>query len=87
MSVIDIHVHAFPEKIAGTAIQKLQSRSHTRPFTDGTCDGLASSMRAAGIEYSVLQPVATNPKQVIHVNDSALRINERFAETGIMSFG
>ena len=87
MSVIDIHVHAFPDKIAGAAINKLQGKSHTRPFTDGTVAGLAASMKEAGIDFSVLQPVATNPAKVIHVNDSAIGINERGAETGIFSFG
>ena len=87
MKVIDIHTHAFPEKVAAAAIQKLQGMSHTHPFTDGTTAGLASSMAEAGIRYSVLQPVATNPKQVPHVNDSAIQINRRSEETGILSFG
>ena len=87
MSVIDIHTHAFPDKIAGAAIEKLQGLSHTRPFTDGTKAGLAASMAEAGVDISVLQPVATNPKQVPHVNDSAIQVNGCGAETGIFSFG
>ena len=87
MRVIDIHTHTFPEKIAARAITSLQAKSHTVAFTDGTLDGLARSMFEAGITYSVIQPVATNPKQVVHVNDSSIAINERFCETGIMSFG
>ena len=87
MNVIDIHTHAFPDKIAGKAVNKLQGKSHTKPFTDGTVAGLVASMAEAGIGYSVLQPVTTNPAQVPHVNDSAIGINERGAETGIFSFG
>lgn len=87
MSIIDIHTHAFPEKVASVAIRKLQGMSHTRPFTDGTRSGLASSMAEAGIRYSVLQPVATNTRQVLHVNDSAIETNGRGLETGILSFG
>lgn len=87
MKVIDIHVHAFPDNIAGKAVGKLQGMSHTKPFTDGTVAGLAASMTEAGIACSVLQPVATSSKQVPHVNDSAMRINERGAEAGIFSFG
>ena len=87
MRVIDIHTHTFPEKIAARAISSLQAKSHTLAFTDGTIDSLSRSMSDAGITYSVIQPVATKPEQVIHVNDSSIAINERFPETGIMSFG
>ncbi|MBQ7216305.1 MAG: amidohydrolase family protein [Synergistaceae bacterium] len=87
MRVIDIHTHTFPEKIAARAISSLQAKSHTLAFTDGTLESLSRSMSEAGITYSVIQPVATKPEQVIHVNDSSIAINERFPETGIMSFG
>ena len=87
MRVIDIHTHTFPERIAARALTSLQAKSHTRAFTDGTTEGLSRSMHDAGITYSVVLPVATNPKQVVHVNDASLAINERFRETGIMSFG
>ena len=87
MRVIDIHTHTFPEKIAARAISSLQAKSHTLAFTDGTIESLSRSMSEAGITYSVIQPVATKPEQVIHVNDSSIAVNERFSETGIMSFG
>ena len=87
MRVIDVHAHTFPAKIAERAIATLQGKSHTEAFTDGTVEGLSRSMSEAGISCSVVQPVATNPKQVVHVNDSSIAINERFPETGIMSFG
>ena len=87
MRVIDIHTHTFPEKIAERAISSLKAKSHSRAYTDGTINALSRSMSQAGITYSVIQPVATKPEQVIHVNDSSIAINERFSETGIMSFG
>ena len=87
MKVIDIHTHTFPAKIAARALETLKAKSHSRAFTDGTIEMLAESMNSAGIGCSVIQPVATNPKQVVHVNDSSIAINERFSETGIMSFG
>ena len=87
MRVIDIHTHTFPEKIAERAISSLKAKSHSKAYTDGTINALSRSMSEAGITYSVIQPVATNPKQVVHVNDSSIAINERFSETGIMSFG
>ncbi len=87
MRVIDIHAHTFPEKIASRAITSLQAKSHSKAYTDGTLDSLSRSMSQAGITYSVILPVATNPKQVVHVNDSSIAINESFSRTGIMSFG
>ena len=83
--IIDIHTHTFPDKIASRAIDTLKAKSHTEAFTDGTVNMLASSMEEAGICYSVIQPVATNPQQVIHVNDSSMRINKSCS--GIISFG
>ena len=60
---------------------------HTRAFTDATNAGLAASMARAGIDCSVVLPVATNPHQVAHVNESAAQINARGRGTGIYSFG
>lgn len=85
--IIDFHTHTFPDAIAPIAISKLQAGSHTRPFSDGTVNGLRASMRTAGIDASVVLPVATSTKQVPHINDSAIRINQKAGETGVYSFG
>ena len=85
--VIDIHTHVFPDTIAARTVDKLQSLSHSRPFTDGTAAALRASMERAGVDYSVVLPVATSPQQVEHVNDSSIRINETGGETGLLSFG
>ena len=85
--IFDIHTHTFPGKIASPTLQKLQSMSHTMPFTDGTVSGLRASMTAAGVDRSLVLPVATNARQVPHVNDASARINEQAGETGIFSFG
>lgn len=85
--IIDIHTHTFPEKIAASALSKLRAKSHTISFTDGTISMLARSMADAGIGCSVIQPVATKPEQVIHVNDASAKINRTSHETGIISFG
>ena len=87
MKVIDFHTHTFPDAIAERAISRLSAASHTKAFTDGTEAALSASMARAGIALSVIQPVATNPAQVIKINDGALRINERTGETGLLSFG
>lgn len=85
--IIDIHTHTFPDKIAAGAISKLQSASHTHPFSDGTNAGLRASMKRAGVDASVILPVATNARQVPHVNDNAAQVNSCGAETGLYSFG
>ena len=85
--VIDFHTHTFPEAIAARAVAQLSAASHTKAFTDGTEAGLCASMRGAGIDLSVILPVATNPRQVVRINDASMRINGRTGETGLLSFG
>lgn len=84
---IDFHTHTFPPRIAASTLQKLSAASHTRPFTDGTTDGLRASMDEAGVDLSVILPVATAPRQVEHINDSSAAISENSRETGLFSFG
>lgn len=85
--VIDIHTHTFPDKLAATTIPKLEGMSHTRAYVDGTVSGLRASMVRAGVDASLVLPVATNPRQVVHVNDSSAQINDLGPETGVYSFG
>lgn len=85
--IVDFHTHTFPERIAAPTIQKLAHMSHIKPFSDGSNSGLAASMAAAGVDYSVVLPVATNTRQVCHVNDSAAQVNDDYRKTGIISFG
>ena len=85
--IIDFHTHTFPDVIAAAAVEKLQAASHTRPFTDATAGSLRSSMLVAGIDASLVLPVATSAKQVPHINDAAIRTNGLAAETGIYSLG
>ncbi|MBR3560880.1 MAG: amidohydrolase family protein [Oscillospiraceae bacterium] len=83
--IVDIHTHTFPGKIAARTVDKLQSMSHTHPFTDGTVQALRESMAAAGIDRSVVVPVATNARQVPRVNDASIALNE--SGGGVLSFG
>lgn len=70
--IIDFHTHTFPDRIAAAALQKLQADSHAQAFSDGTKSGLLSSMASAGIDRSVVLPVATNPKKVCSINDLSI---------------
>ena len=85
--IIDFHTHTFPDKIAGRALTKLSHNSHSKPFTDGTDTGLVRSMKESGIDLSVILPVATDPAQVMGINDSAARREEERLAEGLISFG
>ena len=85
--LIDFHTHAFPDKIAAGTIEKLEERSGTPAYAPGTYAGLEDSARRAGIDLCVVLPVATSPKQVTKINDTAAAVNERTEETGLFSFG
>lgn len=85
--IIDAHTHVYPEKIVTKAIQKLEHNSHIRAKSDGTTEGLLASMKEAGIDYSLLLPVATSAKQVSGINTLAAQTNASGRETGLFSFG
>lgn len=82
--IIDVHTHTFPDRIAEKAIDKLKRASRTRPFSDGTVSGLKASMAAAGVDYSVVLPVATNPVKAVSMNDASLSMMGR---DGLICFG
>jgi predicted TIM-barrel fold metal-dependent hydrolase len=83
--LIDFHTHAFPERIAARAIENLSFRSGgLTPYTDGTVDGLKSSMKNGGVDASVVLNIATNAHQQHSVNDFAASINDNKT---IFSFG
>lgn len=85
--IVDMHTHTFPDKIAVATVQKLQGKSHTHPFSDGTNAGLAERAKRAGVDWSVVLPVATNAHQVPHVNDSSARLCDQYHDQGLLSFG
>ena len=85
--IIDFHTHTFPENLAGRAIEKLAKSARALNYLDGTAGALRSSMREAGVDYSLLLPVVTRPGQQGDVNRIAAETNARAAETGLLSFG
>ena len=77
--IIDFHTHAFPDALAPRAIAQLTvnaAASGYTPMTDGTVDGLIASMDEAGISRSVICNIATNPRQMVKVNDFALSLRQ-----------
>jgi predicted TIM-barrel fold metal-dependent hydrolase len=85
--IIDFHTHTFPERIAERALRGLRERSHTISFTDGTDNGLSESQKKAGIDWSVILPVATNAQQPAKINATVIALQQERKKLGLLSFG
>lgn len=62
MAIIDFHTHAFPDALAERAVAELTQKGMTAAL-DGKISSLLASMKAAGIERSVVCSIATKPSQ------------------------
>lgn len=85
--IIDFHVHTFPEKISKKVLRKLGIAAHIRYYTEGSEKSLAESMKKAGIDYSVIQTVATNVPQVEKLNHQLVERQEELQAKGLIPFG
>lgn len=82
---IDVHTHVFPDDVAARAIGSMAARTGLRAYYDGTLAGLLSAMDRAGVDVSVLAPVATKPSQVRGINDwTAGRLSVRIRALGAL---
>lgn len=65
MRIIDTHTHAFPDFLAGRAMEQLMHTPNLeyRAYHRGKVSDLLSLMDKAGIEKSVIQSIATRPEQ------------------------
>ncbi len=84
--IIDFHTHIFPDKIAARSIEHLEKASGITAATDGTLQGLLSSMDKNGVDISVIMPVVTKPSQFESVNTFAAKVNQEF-QGRLISFG
>ncbi len=75
--IIDSHTHTFPDKIAAQTIEFLSKKGNIKPYREGTLSSLVRSMRQSGIDYSVVLPVATSPKQVENINATSAELSGR----------
>lgn len=66
--IIDSHTHAFPDKVAPAAVEALQTAYGAVPVLLPTIDNLLRHMDEAGVDKSVVCPVATRPEQVRSIN-------------------
>ena len=81
--LIDFHAHAFPDRIAAGAVEKLAAEAGgLRPSTDGTVEGLTQTLERLDA-MGVLLPVATKPSQQRSINDwVALQRSDRIIPFG-----
>lgn len=88
--IIDFHAHIFPKEIAEKVIKRAGEREPPAGYlplkaaTDGTIEGLKDAMKEAGVDYTVILPVATKPGQFAAINKYASEIT---GKEGIISFG
>ena len=93
--IIDAHTHLFPDAMAERVLQKLVENTRpfvstfgeTKPHTDATVAGLTASQKKAGIDLSLVLPIATSPivpgvldkEQVAWLNDYHRKVFEQLA--------
>lgn len=64
MKIVDVHTHAFPDKIANKTMETLKKiNAPYKPFGDGTVKSLLDSMVEAKITSSFVLNIATKPEQ------------------------
>lgn len=73
-SIIDIHTHAWPEKVSQRARQSLETLFKITFVGEPTIDILLSYMDKNGIDISAVACVATKPEQVTSINDWAFSV-------------
>ncbi len=83
--IIDFHTHAFPEKIAERAIEKLSFTSGgLEPQHSGSAQSLKEEMKKDGVSISVVLGIATNEKQMENVNNFAAELDR---DDAFVAFG
>ncbi len=91
--IIDIHTHTFPEKIAESAIAHMEKDIVKGQGVEVKCariptyQGLSDSTKNAGMDLSVVCPVATNVNQPEKINRLSAKLNEKMDESRIFNFG
>ena len=85
--IIDFHTHSFPDDLADRAVGRLAQSGGIPNYLDGRVSSIQQSMKKAGIDYSVLLPVATKPSQHTTINNIAIANNKTCHQSGLISFG
>ena len=87
--IIDIHTHAFPDKIACKTLSVLRNAMiehcglNIEPYTDGTVGLLRKSADEYNVDINVILPIATKESQTDNINTFAQAVSD----DRIISFG
>ncbi|WP_272699663.1 amidohydrolase family protein [Desulfovibrio sp. Fe33] len=87
---IDIHTHAFHNKIADKAVHHLVDHYGITPVGTGKADDLIERLDRAGLDKAVVLAAATSPSQVIPANNWAIELKKtapRFIPFGTLHPG
>lgn len=66
--IFDMHTHAFPDKIAESAVQSLAQGAHIPYYHDGSFAGLQAYEASGGATAFLLLPIATKPESTDSIN-------------------
>lgn len=68
-SIIDIHTHIFPDKVAAKAVAATGNYYGVQMYRSGTVEDLLESGRRIGVRKYVIHSSATIARQVLAIND------------------
>lgn len=69
MTVIDVHAHIYPEKIADRAVNAVGDFYLVNMYGNGTAEHLLASQQHAPLTHFVVHSVATKPSSVASINN------------------
>lgn len=85
--IFDAHTHTYPEILSFKATQNLGAFYDFKVEREGTVDDLMATSREAGVTGFLILGVATNARQVRHVNEAVADDVKRSREAGFDAFG
>lgn len=91
--IIDTHAHTFPDRLAASAIRKMEQEiKNSQGFSvkaarTGTVSDLSQASIDAGIDITLVCPVATNVKQPDKINRLAVELNKETEKHHLFSLG
>lgn len=82
--LIDFHIHAYTDEIAERAVVKLCKTADIVSYTNGTIADTVKKLEEMHVDYGVMLPIATKPKQQTTINNWAKSVD---GKNRIISFG
>lgn len=77
MKLVDFHTHIYPDAVALKATKSVETFYSYDASCVGTEEELKRVSLEAGVELSVILPVAIKPSGVQHINDYALSVQQK----------